>query len=138
MLRITNPRAFQNEDDNTIAGITGEATTFSPLPIPAEYTPLDRTGLDVSSQDVAYLYTAYARDRAYGRSEASDFRDGVCLHHLIDRVHASSPEFSSRPTTTKRTTTTRKYCWPSDTDATGTFTLVSDLPTNRLGYGPSS
>ena len=33
VLRITNPLAFQNKNDNAIEGMEGDATTFSPLPL---------------------------------------------------------------------------------------------------------
>jgi hypothetical protein len=33
VLRISNPLAFQNKDDNAIEGMNGDATTFSCLPI---------------------------------------------------------------------------------------------------------
>ena len=45
VLRITNPLAFQNKDDNTIRGMNGDAQTLSPLPIPAKYEPLAKSGL---------------------------------------------------------------------------------------------
>lgn len=77
VLRITNPLAFQNKDDNAIEGMNGETMTFSPLPIPDEYKTLANSGLDVSAQDLAYLYAAYASDGVNGTSEASNFRDAV-------------------------------------------------------------
>jgi predicted dehydrogenase len=96
VLRVTNPRAFQNKDDNTIEGMRGEEDALSPLPVPAEYRPLDGSGLDVSQQDVAYLYSAYARDRRDGTSEASNFRDAVRQHRLIDRMFETSDAFLGR------------------------------------------
>jgi hypothetical protein len=99
VLRITNELAFQNEDDNTVEGMTGDASTFTPLPIPDQYETLAKSDLDVSSQDAAYLYSAYARDRETGSSEASNFYDAVRLHQMIDRVTASSHTFFSRQDT---------------------------------------
>jgi len=99
VLRITNARAFQNKDDNTVEGMTGDASTFTPLPIPDQYETLGKSDLDVSSQDAAYLYAAYARDRATGSSEASNFYDAVRLHQMIDRVTASSHTFFNRQDT---------------------------------------
>lgn len=93
VLRISNPRAFENQHENTLEGMTGDATTFSPLPIPDQYETLSRSGLDVSSQDAAYLYSAYARDRADGTTTASNFSDAVELHRLIDRISATSAAF---------------------------------------------
>lgn len=92
--KVACPRAFQNKDDNAIAGMTGNATEFTPLPIPDSYESLERSGLDVSSQDTAYLYSAYARDRATGSTTAANFHDAVTLHHMIDRVTATSTAFS--------------------------------------------
>jgi predicted dehydrogenase len=96
VLRITNPRAFQNKHDNALEGMRDGATTSAPLPIPDRYAPLGNpAGLDVSSLDTAYLYAAYARDRANGTSEVSDFHDAVTLHQLIDQVSESSATFLS-------------------------------------------
>jgi len=93
VLRITNSLAFQNKDDNAIEGMNGDAQTFSPLPIPDRYRSLARSGIDVSAQDLAYLYAAYASDKMNGTSEASNFRDAVRQHHLIDEVYQTSGEF---------------------------------------------
>jgi len=93
VLRITNPLALQNKDDNAIEGMNGDAQTFSPLPVPEKYQPLAKSGLDVSVQDLAYLYSAYASDKVKGTSEASNFRDAVRQHRLIDEIHRKSAAF---------------------------------------------
>jgi predicted dehydrogenase len=93
VLRIRNPLAFQNKYDNAIEGMHGDATTFSPLPIPDEYDFLAKSGLDVSAQDLAYLYAAFASDKKDGTSEASNFRDAVRQHHLIDEMCRTSADF---------------------------------------------
>lgn len=93
VLRITNPLAFQNKNDNAIEGMEGDATTFSPLPIPDKYESLAKSGLDVSAQDLAYLYAAYASDKKDGTSEASNFKDAVRQHHLIDEIYRTSEDF---------------------------------------------
>ena len=93
VLRITNPLAFKNEQDNTIEGVNGGGLSFSRLPVPAEYRALPVSHLDASAQDVAYLSAAYARDRASGTSEAGDFRDAVRQHHLIDQIVRTSEAF---------------------------------------------
>jgi len=93
VLRITNPLAFQNKDDNAIEGMNGDAQTFSPLPVPEKYQQLAKSGLDVSVQDLAYLYSAYASDKVKGTSEASNFRDAVRQHRLIDEIHRKSAAF---------------------------------------------
>lgn len=90
VLRVTNPLAFQNKDDNAIQGMNGGETSFSPMPIPDEYETLATSGLDVSAQDLAYLYAAYANDIANGTSEASNFSDAVRQHHLIDDIYKTS------------------------------------------------
>jgi hypothetical protein len=94
VLRITNPLAFQNKDDNAVEGMRGDAITFSPLPIPDEYKSLARSHLDVSAQDLAYLYAAYASDKKNGTAEASNFRDAVRQHHLIDEIYKTSERFA--------------------------------------------
>lgn len=93
VLRIKNELAFQNKDDNAIEGMSGDATTFSPLPIPDEYESLAKSGLDVSAQDLAYLYAAYASDKKNSTSEASNFKDAVRQHHLIDEIYKTSEVF---------------------------------------------
>ena len=93
VLRITNPRAFENKDDNAIQGMNGNAESFSPLLIPGEYETLAESGLDVSAQDLAYLYEAYASDKTNGTSQASNFKDAVRQHHLIDEISKTSAAF---------------------------------------------
>ena len=95
VLRITNPLAFQNKDDNAVGGMRGEAMQFASLPVPAEYQTLAGCELDVSAQDMAYLYAAFASDKKNGTSEASDFRDAVRQHRLIDEMVRTSKEFFS-------------------------------------------
>jgi predicted dehydrogenase len=92
-LRITNPRGFENENDNTIEGMTGDATSFKPLEVPQEYVTLPQNHLDASVQDVAYRYDAYAHDVRNGTSHTSTFTDAVNLHRLIDQVTRSSDQF---------------------------------------------
>ncbi|MDQ6760412.1 MAG: gfo/Idh/MocA family oxidoreductase, partial [Acidobacteriota bacterium] len=93
VLRITNQLAFLNKEDNVIEGMNGDATTFSPLHIPDGYQTLARSGLDVSAQDLAYLYAAYASDKKNGTSEASNFEDAVRQHRLIDEICKTSKGF---------------------------------------------
>ncbi|ENF3519621.1 Gfo/Idh/MocA family oxidoreductase [Escherichia coli] len=95
VLRITNARGFENKDDNTIAIMRNGIETFETLPVPAEYACLPVSHLDASSQDVAYLYAAYARDKATGSEEATTFEDALRQHKLIDRITASSARFFS-------------------------------------------
>jgi predicted dehydrogenase len=93
VLRITNPLAFQNKDDNSIEGMNGDAQTLSLLPIPEKYHSLAKSGLDVSAQDLAYLYAAFSSDKFNGTSEASNFTDAVRQHHLIDEIYRTSADF---------------------------------------------
>ena len=93
VLKITNTLAFQNKDDNTIEGVNGEGTQLSTLPIPDEYHLHDGSHLDASVQDVVYLYAAYARDKRNGTSEASNFRDGLKQHYIIDQIRQTSKSF---------------------------------------------
>ena len=67
--------------------------SLSPLPVPAQYRSLEVSHLDVSVQDVAYLYAVYARDTKNGTSEASNFRDAVRQHQLIDQIVQTSETF---------------------------------------------
>jgi predicted dehydrogenase len=98
VLRITNARGFQNEDDNRISGMRDGIETFVDLPIPNEYAFLPVSHLDASSQDVAYLYAAYARDKVSGTTEAPAFEDAVRQHQLIDQITESSKNFFSKTT----------------------------------------
>lgn len=92
-LRITNPRGFQNTHDNAIASMTGGSDRFVELPIPAQYQTLDVSHLDASAQDVAYLYAAYAEDKATGSGNATRFEDALRQHRLIDRITEASRTF---------------------------------------------
>jgi len=92
-LRITNPRGFEARDDHAIEGMIKGAPAFVPLPVPAEYASLPVSHLDASTQDVAYLYAAYARDKATGSSDATSFEDAVRQHRLIDQITRTSETF---------------------------------------------
>lgn len=96
ILRVTNQRGFENEHDNAVEGVNGDGSGLAPLPVPAEYEYLPANDLDGSVQDVAYLYATYAQDRTNGTSQASNFRDAVRMHHLIDQIAASSQRFSEQ------------------------------------------
>jgi len=92
-LRMTNARGFQNTEDNTVSGMNKGPEVFAPLTIPAVYSTLPVTHLDNSVQDVAYLYDAYARDKATGTANATSFVDAVRQHRIIDQIVASSDAF---------------------------------------------
>ncbi|WP_030605605.1 Gfo/Idh/MocA family protein [Streptomyces fulvoviolaceus] len=98
VLRLTNDRAFENAEDNTVHGVNGDSgngATLAVLPVPEEYRSLPDASLDESVQDLAHLYAAFARDKATGTSEATTFEDAVRQHHLIDRTQQASEEFSA-------------------------------------------
>lgn len=95
VLRITNARGFENENDNEIAIMRNGVKTFETLPVPAAYAYLPVSHLDASSQDVAYLYAAYARDKATGTHDATTFEDALRQHQLIDQITESSARFSA-------------------------------------------
>jgi hypothetical protein len=86
VLRITNDRAFENTEDNTVHGVntgSGNGPALAVLPVPEEYRSLPDASLDESVQDLAHLYAAFARDKAHGTTEATTFADAVTQHHLI-------------------------------------------------------
>ncbi len=93
VLRITNLRAFENKEDHHVEGMKGEESSLAPLPVPSEYHSPAVSHLDASARDVAYLYAAYAQDRKTGTSEASNFRDAVRQHQLIDQIVQTSETF---------------------------------------------
>jgi predicted dehydrogenase len=93
VLKITNPRGFENKEDNSVYGMNGNQTSFVQFPVPAKYRTLPVDHLDASTQDMAYLYDAFARDKKNGTTEASNFNDALKQHHFIDQIVASSKTF---------------------------------------------
>ena len=93
VLRLTNEHAFQNPDDNTVQGVTGDETSLTTLTVPDKYRQIPESSLDESAADVAHLYATYAQDRANGTWEAPSFKDAVRQHELIDQVEGASREF---------------------------------------------
>ena len=93
ILRITNAKAFGNEKDNLVEGVNTSGGTLSELKIPAEYYLWPDCELDVSAQDVAYLYDTYARDKRNGTSDATNFKDAVRMHKFLDQVTQATEEF---------------------------------------------
>jgi len=84
VLRITNARGFENKDDNSVAIMRNGVEIFEKLPVPVEYAFLPVSHLDASSQNFAYFYAAYARDKATGSNDATTFEDALRQHQLID------------------------------------------------------
>jgi predicted dehydrogenase len=93
VLKITNPRGFENKEDNNVYGMNGDQTSFVHLPVPVEYRTLPVDHLDASTQDMAYLYDAFARDKKNGTTEASNFSDALKQHNFIDQIIEASAGF---------------------------------------------
>lgn len=96
-LKISNPLSFTNFHDNKIEGAKGDNLPLEVLSIPSRYQTLPSSKLDASVLDLAYVYSAYAGDRANGTDNAPTFKDAVRMHKLIDLVSDSS-ETGSRKT----------------------------------------
>lgn len=92
VLRVTNDRAFENTEDNTLHGVNTDSDepALAALDVPAKYRSLPDSSLDESVKDLAHLYAAFARDEANGTTEATCFTDAVNQHRLIDRIQQSS------------------------------------------------
>lgn len=89
-LRITNEKSFGTKHDNLIEGAQGEGGEWHVLPTPERYHSIPRSALDVSVQDLAQLYAAFAHDPAMGTTEARNFSDAVAMHRLIDAINGAS------------------------------------------------
>jgi hypothetical protein len=63
---------------------------FAPSTGAARYQPLADAGRDVSQQDVAYFYRAYAQDLANGTSHAASFADVVRQYRIFDGMFRAS------------------------------------------------
>ena len=93
ILRVTNLLAFLNKEDNLVEGVNGQGVALSPLPVPAKHHSFAAAHLDASAQDMVYLYWAYARDRKNGTWEASNFKDALKQHQLINQIVQTSENF---------------------------------------------
>jgi predicted dehydrogenase len=89
-LRITNTKAFGTKKDNLIEGSQGDGGEWHVLPTPERYHTIPNSSLDVSVQDLAQLYAAFAKDRASGTSQARSFSNAVAMHRLIDAIDNAS------------------------------------------------
>jgi predicted dehydrogenase len=74
-LKVSNSLSFGNAEDNKIEGVKGDGEPLRLLPIPARYHDLPSSALDASVLDLAYLYAAYASDRANRTRVAPTFAD---------------------------------------------------------------
>lgn len=89
-LTISNEKSFGTKRLDMLEGAQGEGGRWSELPVPDRYRVIPGSNLDVSVQDLAQLYAAFADDRVTGRKTARDFSDAVAMHRLIDAIEASS------------------------------------------------
>lgn len=63
---------------------------WAELPLPDRYQRIPPSSFDVSVQDLAQLYAAFARDCALDTNHARNFSDAVAMHRLIDKFNDSS------------------------------------------------
>ena len=85
-LEVSNDRSFVTKRHDLVRGAQGEGGTWEEVSIPDELRTIPSSGLDVSVQDLAQLYVAFARDRATGSKSVRDFADAVAIHRLIDTI----------------------------------------------------
>jgi predicted dehydrogenase len=93
VLRISNPLAFLNKEDNLIEGMKGDEKKLSQIVVPVEFQTPNFRHFDASSHDVVYLYASYAKDVKNGTSKTSNFRDALRQHYLIDQIVQTSESF---------------------------------------------
>jgi hypothetical protein len=73
-----------------IEGSQGDGGEWHVLATPARYHTIPDSSLDVTVQDLAQLYAAFAKDRASGTSDARSFSDAVAMHRVIDAINSAS------------------------------------------------
>jgi predicted dehydrogenase len=89
-LLVRNDRAFQAKRSNVLEGATRKHPEWAALSIPESYSQIPDSTLDVSVQDLAHLYAAFALDGREGKKSVPDFAGAVMLHRLIDAIYCSS------------------------------------------------
>jgi hypothetical protein len=89
-LIVQNDRAFATKRSNVLEGATRKHPEWAALPIPESYSQIPDSTLDMSVQDLAHLYAAFALDGREGKKSAPDFAGAVRLHRLIDAIYCSS------------------------------------------------
>jgi len=72
VLRVTNARAYENVQDNTVWGMNGTSEVLEELPVPVQYRFLADAELDASTSGTAYLYAALAEDLRTGTHVVPD------------------------------------------------------------------
>lgn len=89
-LKVRNENSFVTKHPDVIEGSQGEGGSWIELRVPDRYRTVPPSSLDVSVQDLAQLYAAFARDRIAGSKSARDFSDAVAIHRLIDAINQAS------------------------------------------------
>ncbi len=89
-LKISNPLSFTNHEDNLVEGSQGNGESLKVLTVPTSCQSLPSSNLDASVLDLAYLYSAFAKDREAQARTAPDFADAVRLHKLINLISEAS------------------------------------------------
>ena len=89
-LKVLNEKAFVTEHHDVIEAAIGDKGAWTSLLLPPSTKLIPRSNLDVSVQDLAQLYAAFASDRHTGETTVRTFADAVELHRLIDAINVSS------------------------------------------------
>jgi len=89
-LKVMNERAFVTKHHDVIEAALGAQGAWTSLLLPSSTRTIPRSTLDVSVQDLAQLYAAFAADRRTGETTVRTFADAVALHQLIDAIYHSS------------------------------------------------
>jgi predicted dehydrogenase len=89
-LKVWNEKSFVTQHHDVIEGAQGEGGSWRELKVPDRYHTIPASSLDVSVQDLAQLYAAFAHDRITGGKSAPDFVDAVAMHRLIDAINQAS------------------------------------------------
>lgn len=71
-------------------GAQGEGGHWKDIEFPDDVRTIPPSDLDVSVQDLAQLYAAFAHDRFTGVKSTRDFRDAVAMHRLLDAINEAS------------------------------------------------
>jgi predicted dehydrogenase len=85
-LEVTNDRSFVTKQHDLVRGARGEGETWQEISVPDQFRTIPQSGLDVSVQDLAQLYAAFASDRVTGSKSVRDFADALVIHQLIDAI----------------------------------------------------
>ncbi len=94
-LQVINEKSFVTKHQDIIRGAQGGDGPWRELCTPDRFNFIPPSDLDVSVQDLAQLYAAFARDRIDGVKTTRDFSDAVAMHHLIDAVYQASSSGNS-------------------------------------------